>query len=131
MLMSILSVVAGFVAMSVLVMAGTIALTAALVPGGVAAMRASAQPAAPTRPYLAANLALSLVAAVVGGWVTARLAPRAPGGHLIALGALLLVMGVVSARMPQAHLQPPWYRVTIPIVGIAGVGLSALLVAAR
>ena len=132
MLRSVGSVVAGYAVMVVLVMLGTFALAAALIPGGMGAMRErmkSGQPMpAPSATYLASNLALSLAAAVVGGWVTLRLAQRAPAGHLGALCVVLVVMGVVSARMPGSELQPGWYRFAIPLVGIAGVGLSLALV---
>jgi hypothetical protein len=126
MLQSIGAVVAGYVVMAVLVMAGTMAWVATMVPGGIAAMRQNprAQAMTPTPRYLAMNLVLSLVAAIAGGWVTARL-----GGNLVGLAAVLLVMGVVSAFMPEAKRQPPWYRYLIPVVGLAGIALSTLLTA--
>jgi len=134
MLRSIMAVVAGYATMAVVVMLGTIAMMAALVPGGLKAMRAmrdgarAAMPA-PTPRYLAMNIALSLVAAILGGWITTRIASRAVNGHLIALCVVVLLMSVVSAFASGSgsSLQPAWYKFVIPLVGVAGVALSALL----
>src|SRR4051812_347356 len=113
MLRSFAAVIGGFLTMTVLVMLGTFALMAAFVPGGLQAMKAMRDGAAkgaampvPSPRYLAMNIALSFVAAIVGGWVTTRIAARAPNGHLVALGALLLIMGVVSAFSPGSEQQP-------------------------
>ena len=134
MLRSIGAVAAGFAAMTVLVMVGIFAWMTARVPGGMAGMRqrmqaggAAAMPAT-TPVYLAYNLALSFFAAVAGGWITTRIAASAPAGHLVALGAVILAMGLVSARMPGSEQQPGWYRIIIPFVSVGGVALSALLV---
>ena len=83
---------------------------------------------APPTSYLAGNIILSLLAALVGGWVTARIAERAASGHLIALCVVIVVMGFVSARMPGSERQPAWYRFAIPLVGVVGVALSSLVV---
>lgn len=73
--------------------------------------------------YLAANLLVSLAAAVLGGWLTARLAPRVPMGHVLALAALLIAMSIVSATGDQAQPagQPGWYPIGIAILGVLGV----------
>jgi hypothetical protein len=117
--------------MSLLVMAGIVAWMAAFVPGGLRAMKAmrensSAMPA-PTPAYYAANIALSLAAAIAGGWVTARLAGTARTGSLIALGVAVLVMGLVSARTTPSGAQPGWYKILIPVIGVAGVAISAAI----
>ncbi|MDB4907755.1 MAG: hypothetical protein JWO05_2539 [Gemmatimonadetes bacterium] len=137
MLRSILSVVAGFLTMTVIVMVGTMALMAGMVPGGMKAMRdrmrkaggaggAGAMPT-PTPRYLAANIALSLLAAIAGGWVTARIAPTSPMSYVGLLCAVVLVMGVLSARMPGSEAQPGWYRAGIPVVGVVGAVMGGLL----
>lgn len=54
----------------------------------------------------------------IGGWVTARLAPSAPGKHVMALAILGLVagaLGVVAAVVTQ--LGPLWYAVAVAITG--------------
>ncbi|MDB4877709.1 MAG: hypothetical protein JWM41_4155 [Gemmatimonadetes bacterium] len=115
MLRSILAVIGGFVAMSILVMAGTFALMAALMPGGLQTMRgmrdagaASVAMPTPTPRYFVLNIALSFVAALLGGWVTARIASHAPMAHLLALCALIAIMGVASAFTPGSAQQPVW-----------------------
>src|SRR5437868_3420366 len=112
--------------MAIVVMIGTVALVAAFVPGGAAAMRSGAGMSGPppSMRYYASNIALSLVAAMVGGWLTARIASHAIAGHLIALAAVVLVMGFVSAVSPGSSRQPMWYKLVIPLVGIAGVAVS-------
>lgn len=122
MLKSIASVITGYLAMAAVVMIGTIAAAAAMIPGGLAAARALE--GQPPRNYLYANLALSIVAGVLGGWVTARMAPGSPLAHAAALAALMLVMSVVSAKS-QARKQPSWYPWTIAAIGIAGVLIGA------
>ena len=125
MLQSILSIVVGYLVMAIIVMIGTIAAAAALVPGGLSAMRRAEGPPAPTKNYLYANLALSLVAAIVGGWLTARMAPFAPFTHVAALAVLIVAMALISAKY-QAARQPSWYSWTIAIVGVAGVLIGGI-----
>lgn len=134
MLRSIMAVVAGFSTMAVVVMVGSIAIVAAFVPGGLKALRAmrdgtGATMPVPTPRYLVMNIVLSLVAAILGGWITARIASRAVNGHLIALCIVILLMGVVSAfgSGSGSNVQPAWYKYVIPVVGIAGVALSGML----
>src|SRR2546421_10718152 len=123
MLQSIASVVAGYFAMAVIVIFGTIAATAATIPGGLTA--AKDPDLVPPRSYLIANLALSLVAALLGGWLCARLAPGNPLIHAAALVGLLIVMSAISAKS-QGRNQPPWYPWTIGVIGAAGGIISAL-----
>ncbi len=131
MLRSVGAVIGGFVAMSVLVMIATMALAVALVPGGMDAMRDRAKAALIRLPplYLGLNVLVSFAAAIVGGLVTAKIATHAPAAHILWLGCLLLVMGVVSAFAPGNDNQPMWYKSIIPMVGVAGVAVSALFVA--
>lgn len=123
MLQSIASVVAGYFAMAFLVIIGTIAATAATIPGGLSAARD--QGLVPPRNYLIANLAVSFVASMFGGWLCARLAPGSPLIHAGALVVLLIVMSVISARS-QARNQPSWYPWTIGVVGSVAVFIGAL-----
>ncbi|HEY4138575.1 MAG TPA: hypothetical protein VGN65_08990 [Casimicrobiaceae bacterium] len=130
MLRMILSVVFGFVSMAVVVMVGTFALVAALVPGGLSAMRSPTKAPTPQLPvlYYAANIALSFAAAIFSAWVTAQTGAPAPRNQLVALAALILTMGVVSARSRDAERQPTWYKWLIPIVGATGVAVGAFAV---
>ena len=124
---SILSILGGYVAMAAIVMIGTAIAAATMLPGGIAGARKIQGP--PPRDYLIANLGASLVAALLGGWVTARLAPHNPILHAAVLAAFLLAMSVLSARS-QAGKQPRWYPITIALIGVAGVMLGAMWVAA-
>lgn len=122
---SILAVLGGFASMAVLVMVTTAIAAATLIPGGMQAMMT---PGAPLpRRYLAANLACSALAAFVGGFVTARLAPEEPFFHGLALALLMVVMGVISARQ-AGDRQPRWYQVVLgtvmPAVALVGAYIS-------
>ena|SRR5437762_959527 len=123
MLQSVASVVAGYFAMAAIVIVGTIAATAATMPGGLAA--AKNPDLVLPRNYLIANLALSFVAAMFGGWLCARLAPDNPLIHAAVLVVLLIVMSAISAKS-QARNQPSWYPWTIGVAGAAGVLIGAL-----
>src|SRR4051812_10782189 len=93
---SVGAVVGGYLGMTVLVIIGTLAITAALMPEGLANM-AQPPPGQVLSPmYLSANLLLGFVAAVVGGWLAARIAPAAPFKHLAVLGGLMTLMAVVT-----------------------------------
>ncbi len=124
MLRSIGVVLGGFIVMAIVVMLGTMAATAAVVPGGLATMRNGPTGRLPAS-YLGANLVISFLAAVLAGWLVTRFAASSPGTHVLALGALLLVMGVISAMTmrstPAAASQPGWYGWVIPLVGLAGI----------
>jgi hypothetical protein len=110
--------------MVVLVMLGTIASLAVLVPDGLTAATLRSAPAmSPPASFLAANLLFALVAAVVGGWLAARIAPSSPRRHVLALGALVVVMSIVVQLVPGAEPngQPAWYPWAIATIGIAGI----------
>ena len=126
---SFLAVLGGFATMAVLVIITTAIAAQVLIPGG---MQATRSPTAPLPPaYLAANLAASALAAALGGAVTARIAPGHPIYHALALAALMVVMGVLSARQ-AGDRQPRWYQLVLltamPAVAVAGayilVGLT-------
>ena len=70
---------------------------------------------------------MGLIAAMAGAFATLHLAPGAPQGHLEALAAVIVVMAVVSAFSPSAGRQPGWYKIVIPIVGVAGVWASWMM----
>ena len=125
---SVLVVVAGFLAMMVVVMLGTLAATLAFVPGGLSAATSAPTTALP-RSYLAANLIVSFVGAVGGALIVGRLAAGSKWGHIAAFGALMVVMTLVTAltQSSQGSGQPDWYRWVIPLVGLAGVAIGGWL----
>lgn len=116
MLRSILAVLAGYVVMVAIVVAATYALQQ-IEPGWFLI-------GAPlTAGYLAVNIAYSLLAALTGGYLVARLAKQAHLKHVYALATLSLAMAVLSAFASGGD-QPVWYRiflaVMMPMVVIAG-----------
>ena len=46
---------------------------------------------------------------------------------LIALACVVVAMGVVSIFMRGAERQPAWYKLLIPLAGVAGVAASTVL----
>lgn len=117
-LRSILSILAGFVTMAVVV----IVLT--LVSVQVFALKSGH----PTPGYLVVNVAYSFAAAALGGYVTALLAPSRPLVHGYILAGVMLVMGALS-YVQYRGTQPLWYQALItvvtPLAAIAGARLRA------
>src|SRR5688572_8877705 len=90
---SVAPVLAGLMTLLLLVAVATMA-SASLMLGGDAAT--GGVPANPSSAYLVVNLAYSFVAAVVGGWLTARLSPDRPRLHVAVLAALMAVLSAVT-----------------------------------
>lgn len=75
-------------------------------------------------------LALSyrVVYTVVGGYITARLAPRAPMRHVWVLGIIGTVIGVTGAiaTVPM-NLGPAWYPIAIALTALPSTVLGGML----
>lgn len=110
---SAIAVLAGYAAMSALVVATTAALTK-LWPS-------SAKEDQPTPTYTAINLTYSGLFAATGGYVTSALARRSQLGHALALAALVLVLGAIYSIQSSGGKQPGWYLVLLPILSAGGV----------
>lgn len=123
MVSSILAVLAGFAFMVVLVMLTTPLLAKLFLEGG---MRGT-----PTAPYLVANLTMAAVAALGGGYLTARLAKHDPLLHGAALAGLMLVMSLLSMRQSTSAGQPRWYALTLatlmPVLTLCGAYVCSQL----
>jgi hypothetical protein len=128
MLRSVLAILAGYVVMAVIVMAGTAAAAAAF--GLPLAPNAGAPVPTPGAGYLAANLLVSALGAVAGGWVAAHVARRRPLTHAAVLAALLVAAGLATLGRPQPG-QPAWYPPVLLVLGPAGALLGGLLRSAR
>ena len=120
MLRSILAVLAGLAVMTIVVMVGVAIAAAVLIGSG--AMSADVPVSPPPTGYLAANLIISLLAAVLGGYTTARIVGPRSLVQVIVLASIVLAMGLVTALSagPDSG-QPTWYGYVIPIIGAVGV----------
>ncbi len=63
--------------------------------------------------------AYRIVYSVLGGYITARLAPHAPARHALILGLIGLVPGIagVIANIAKPELGPLWYSVAVAVTG--------------
>ena len=75
-------------------------------------------------------LALSyrIVYTIVGGYITARLAPHSPMRHALALGIVGLAVGAAGAiaTIPM-HLGPSWYPIALALTGLPLTWLGGVL----
>jgi|SRR5689334_2406257 len=76
-------------------------------------------------------LALSyrIVFTVLGGWITARLAPQAPMRHVTVLAIIGLVAGAagVAVAIGRSDLGPLWYPVAILLTAYPCTWLGGML----
>jgi hypothetical protein len=65
---------------------------------------------------------------VLGGYITARLAPKNPLGHALALGVIGTVVGTAGAiaTIPM-HLGPRWYPIALALTGLPLSWLGGVL----
>ena len=145
MLRATLAVIVGYLAMAIAVFVTLTLAWLALGPGF--AFKAGTTEV--TLGWIAINLPLSFACAVLGGWVTARIARRPGPVKALAVVILVLGLGMALAHIfmddPAASgetadratsgtlssfeaaseaIQPPWYNFVIPFVGVAGVLLG-------
>jgi hypothetical protein len=116
--------------MALVVILGTLAATAALIPGGLTPANLEAvanEP--PSGTYLAVDLLTALVAAIVGGWLTARLAPAVPLRHVGALGIVMVLVAIPTAlgKGAAGSGQPVWYCAVVVTIGLIGILLGGWL----
>lgn len=108
---SVVAVVAGFVAMAVVVMVATVVGTR--LPGMLV-------DSVPTTLWLVTNLSYSLAAAAIGGAVAAHLAPRRRWWHGVALAGLIALAWLLGDGQPMQD-QPSWYPEGITLIAVVGV----------
>ena len=63
---------------------------------------------------------------VLGGWVAARFASRAPVGHAIALG-LIGAAAATAGTIAMWHLGAHWYPITLAVLALPSCWLGGLL----
>lgn len=124
MLRSVGAVLAGLVVATIVVLACTWVAVAAMLPAA-----GPGQMPEPTSAYLAVNLACSLVAAWLGGEVAVRLGRRAPLGHAMGLGVVLLMLGIGVAATTSVGTQgsqPGWYLYAVAVLGWIGAAAAGV-----
>jgi heme A synthase len=121
-LQSILGIVAGFVVTAACVILGTLLAVSALLP-----KLESGKPGSPTPTYLAANILVSIAAAVLGGYVAAFIAGRLPLLHAGILAALFFVLGISSVVQGPQPGQPAWYPFAMLLIAPAGILIGGYL----
>lgn len=118
------AVVAGFVVMALVVMAGSAAAALAMGNRGKQPDGSQQQPGA---GYLAFDFCLGMAAALAGGLTTGWLAPFGARMHGIALAALVLAMAVACLLGYGDDGPPRWYQALLSMASAAVVVLVAPL----
>jgi hypothetical protein len=67
---------------------------------------------------------------ILGGFVTAKLAPSAPMNHALILGAIGVALGTAGAIVMWG-VGPDWYALSLPISAVPLCWLGAMLAARR
>jgi hypothetical protein len=119
---SVLAVVVGFAAMIVAVLVATILFARLLYPDAD-----QDTPTTPSGAWLAVNLAYSLAAAVLGGWLAAYLAPRAPFAHAVALAVVAAAMAIPGILGGGSPGQPAWYPAVMAALAVGGILIGGKL----
>jgi hypothetical protein len=70
---------------------------------------------------IAAIIGVSALAAIMGGWITARLAGRAEFQHALVLAGIMGIIPVLIVLGGLPEGQPAWYPLAVGAVGVAGV----------
>lgn len=124
-LRSILAVILGTVASVVVVMMGDALVTRLFpLPGGVDTRDPASMASAIAVLPMTALLLLLLgwvMAAVVGSYLAARLAPRSPRAHGLLVALLVLAATIINlTSIPHPDWMLPAAAILIPIMGLVG-----------
>ena len=113
-LRAVLGVIGGYALMAGIVIVGVMILSPAC---GVEAGDVS-------MGYLAANLVLSFLAAIAGGYVAAWI-----GGplRLVSVALLACIVLIAGFLMEGGSGQPGWYPLVIALIGAVGVAIGGWL----
>ena len=114
-----LALIAGFLSMAILVAAAT-TLFVKLAPGFVG------EQGHPKPGYVLFNVIYSIIAAAVGGYVTAWIATDNPLVKTLFLALIVLLLAALSA-LQQRGKQPIWYQLLLIAITPAGVLLGGYL----
>jgi hypothetical protein len=95
----------------------------------LAAFTASPDAEGAVMNYLLLSVAWTVAAAVLGGYITARVAGSHEFPHVAAVGLMMVVVSFVSMRQ-EGIAQPGWYQTTIagcgPISAMIGAAIRVL-----
>jgi len=105
-----MAVLTGYVMMAMIVILATLAAVPLMLGNAYGAL---------TSGYIVVNLLYNLGAAVVGGYIAAKVAMRAPMVHAGILAALLVSLYALSGFRAEPG-QPGWYPAAIAAVGAGG-----------
>lgn len=64
---------------------------------------------------------------VVGGYVTAKLAPHKPLRHVLILATLGTIVGILGVLAAPKGVLPLWYLIMLIVMGFPGIWLGAKL----
>jgi hypothetical protein len=96
----------------------------------LAALAGTLSPDAPAMGYLILSTAWTITAAILAGYITARIAGSHEFPHSAALGLLMVVVGIVSMRQ-EGVTQPGWHQIAIagcgPVSALIGAALRVLM----
>ncbi len=120
MIRSIGAVITGYAVMAILVMLG-FGLIKQFVPDAFPTPEAF-----PSTGMSLTIIGFGLIAALAGGYVAAWIAGKKKLRHGVFLGAVVLVMGIISVIVSPVT-QPLWYNISIILSGVIGVILGAIL----
>ena len=128
MIRSVLSILAGYVLMAVLIMVATVVSARLMLHvSGVDEMRTMK----PTVTYMIVNLGYSGVFAVLGGFAAAALAKRAPLIHALILAVIMIGMGIALMFSNTGNEEPGWYSRALLVLGPGGALLGGYLQSLR
>ena len=113
MVRSVIAVVVGYGVLAAVRFAKFAAIQA-LFPG---ALPAPGEDVFPSTFWLLTILASDVVTMIVAGYVTAAVARRAEMGHALALGGVMVFLGLVSMFVNWLQ-EPLWYQVTLVAIAI-------------
>lgn len=122
-----IAILCGFLAMTLIVLSGTVVASSAFLADG---MKGMSSPDAPLpAAYLGANQLLTLVASLLGGWIASRLDPKAGWRPVIGLLVLVFTMSVANQAVPRGSTGTPvsWYPWMLIAAGVAGTVLGGWL----
>jgi hypothetical protein len=66
---------------------------------------------------------------ILGGYITARLAPHKPMKHVAIVGIIGTIAGIAGAitAITMADLGPTWYPIALAVTGFPAVWIGGLL----